>query len=65
MALEFKLVKFAIVEAAEFRSQTTEAADQSKLRGDEVNNKAEARFPGERETILRFRLHLSEGISHC
>ena len=39
--------------------------DQPELRGDEVNNEAEARIPGKLETVLGFRLHLGKRISHC
>src|ERR1700680_2706310 len=64
MALESKFVEPLIVEGAEFWGQPTEGPDKSDLGGDEVNNEAEARFLGKRETVLGFRLHLGKGISH-
>ena len=65
MALELKLIKPLIVEAAKFRGQPTEGPDKSELRGDDVNDEAEPRLLGKRETVLGFRLHLGKRISHC
>ena len=65
MALELKLIEPLIVEAAKFRGQPTEGPDQPELHSDEVNDEAEARFPGKREAVLGFRLHLGKRISHC
>src|SRR5215467_14995276 len=65
MALESELIKLSIVEATKFRGQATKGTDQPKLRNDDVNNKAEARFPRKRENILCFPMHLCERISHC
>jgi hypothetical protein len=64
MALESEFIKLSIVEATKCRGQAKKSADQPKLRNDEVNHKAEARFSRKRENMLCFLMHLSERISH-
>src|SRR5690242_21692329 len=65
MALELKLIKPVVIEAAKFQGQPTEHSDDLDLCGDDVNNEAEARSPGKLEAVLGFRLYLGKLISHC
>ena len=65
MALEFKLIKPFIVEAAKFRGQPTERPDKSELPDDNVNDEAEPRFLDKRQSVLGFRLHLGQRIARC
>src|ERR1700674_3643350 len=63
MLLEFRLIKFLIVEGAEGPGQATQGADQLKLWGHEIDDEAEAHSPGKRQAILDFRLHFGQTVS--
>jgi hypothetical protein len=63
MVFELKLIERLIVEAAEFRGETTEGPDKAELGGDDVNDETELRFLSKLEAFLSFTLHLNEHIS--
>src|SRR5258705_8857354 len=63
MALEPRLIKLRIVEAAEGRRQAAQCPDQPELGGDAVNDKPEPRLLREREAMVGFAFHLGKRIA--
>src|SRR5262249_7658174 len=62
-ALDPKFIEPSVVEAAKCRRQAAECADESKLRGDDVDHETQAGFLGKLEALLGFLLYVSERIT--
>src|SRR5208337_377626 len=62
-ALDFKLVKLAIVEAAEFPRPAAQRADEAELGAGEVYDELEPRLLREREANFHLALYFNERIS--
>ena len=62
-AFDVKLVELPVVEAAEGGRQAAQHPDQRDLRGDEVDDEAEARLLGEGEAPFGFRLHFRQRLA--
>src|ERR1700749_4437266 len=65
MMFEAALVEPFIVQEAEFGRQATQGPDQTELRGDNLDDQTETRFPREFEPFLGFSLHLAKRITAC
>src|SRR5882757_2375184 len=63
MALDPRLIKLLIVEAAEFRRQAAQRPDQPELGGNAVNDKPEPRLLRERKATLGFAFHLGKRVA--
>src|SRR5439155_16887252 len=63
MPLELALVKLLIVQRAETWRQAAQRSHQPELRGDDVDDEAEACSSREIESILDFALRLAERVS--